>query len=113
MPETSETALLDGEVLAEIRAMESDGSSGFLRSLAEKYANNWMRDCVTLQDDIHQGDAESARKMTHRLSIGKSDGCGEIPPHSGRYQMLRETVCLYRFLKRPIITEGYSYLTEI
>ena len=77
-PAHSEPLPLDAEVLHDIHAMDSDGNGEFLRRIAEKYAKNWTRDFNALQGNVRQGDAESARKMAHRLK-SSSANLGALP----------------------------------
>ena len=70
---TDATGTLDPNALASIRAMDADGTSGFLRRLAGKYADSSLEDLQVLQIAIADGDGEAVRKAVHRLKSSSAN----------------------------------------
>jgi HPt (histidine-containing phosphotransfer) domain-containing protein len=64
---------LDPSVLEGIRAMDTDGSGGFLRQLVDKYLANSSADLDRLASSVHSGDAEDLRKTAHRLKSASAN----------------------------------------
>jgi signal transduction histidine kinase/CheY-like chemotaxis protein/HPt (histidine-containing phosphotransfer) domain-containing protein len=64
---------LDPSVLEGIRAMDTDGSGGFLRQLTDKYLANSSADLDRLASGVRSGDAEDLRKTAHRLKSASAN----------------------------------------
>ncbi len=64
---------LDASVVEGIRAMDADGSGGFLRQLIDKYLANSSADLGHLAANVRSGDAEGLGKTAHRLKSASAN----------------------------------------
>jgi len=64
---------LDPSVLDSIRAMDADGSEGFLRQLIDKYLARSNDDLEHLASSLRSGDAEGLGKTAHRLKSASAN----------------------------------------
>jgi CheY-like chemotaxis protein len=64
---------LEAAVLEGIRAMDADGSGGFLRQLIDKYLANSSADLDHLASSVRSGDAEALGKTAHRLKSASAN----------------------------------------
>jgi CheY-like chemotaxis protein len=64
---------LDASVLEGIRAMDADGSGGFLRQLIDKYLANSSTDLEHLETSVRSRDAEGMGKTAHRLKSASAN----------------------------------------